>query len=133
MVLRTLSERACHLRAVGELNANRVSGVLIGSANTQRTRVPSDWILAHVHLTSCLILMYRANKILYTANKLAFQQTEGTVTFFNSFVPGQSNSLTKNHVNGCLRPSCFKYYTRAYATTYILSERPRKGCIFSQL
>ena len=27
--------------------------VLIGSANTQRTRVPSDWIWGHVHSTSC--------------------------------------------------------------------------------
>ena len=31
---------------------NRVSGVLIGSSNIRRTRVPNDWILEHVHLTS---------------------------------------------------------------------------------
>ena len=34
-------------------NTNQVSGVLIGSANTQRTSMPSDWILELVHLTSC--------------------------------------------------------------------------------
>ena len=28
------------------LNANRVSGVLIGSANTRRMRVPSDWMFS---------------------------------------------------------------------------------------
>ena len=27
--------------------------VLIGSANTRRTCVPSDWILEHFHVTSC--------------------------------------------------------------------------------
>ena len=36
-----------------ELIANGVSGVLIGSANTRRTCVPSYLILEHVHLTSC--------------------------------------------------------------------------------
>ena len=40
-------------KKTGEQKANRVSGVLIGSANSQRTRVPSYWILEHVHLTSC--------------------------------------------------------------------------------
>ena len=27
-----------------EQNANQVSGVLVGSANTKRTRVTSDWV-----------------------------------------------------------------------------------------
>ena len=36
-----------------ELIANGVSGVLIGSANTRRSCVPSYLILEHVHLTSC--------------------------------------------------------------------------------
>ena len=36
----------------GELNSNRVSGVLIGSANGQRTCASSYWNLKHVHLTS---------------------------------------------------------------------------------
>ena len=49
-----------------EPNANRVSGVLIGSTNTRRvligstntgrTRVPSDWIWEHVRWTSCFEL-----------------------------------------------------------------------------
>ena len=39
---------------ISEPNANPASGVLIGSANTQRARVTSDLILrGHVHLTSC--------------------------------------------------------------------------------
>ena len=38
-------------------NANRIWGVLIGSANTQRTRLSSDWTLEHVHLTSCFDLI----------------------------------------------------------------------------
>ena len=39
---------------IGELNAKRVTGVLIGSANTQRTCVPSYRILEHVQFMSCL-------------------------------------------------------------------------------
>ena len=35
----------------GEPNTNRVSGVLISSANTPRTCVLTDWILEHVRLT----------------------------------------------------------------------------------
>ena len=39
---------------IGELNAKRVTGVLIGCANTQRTCVPSYRILEHVQFMSCL-------------------------------------------------------------------------------
>ena len=44
---------------IGEKNANRVSGVLIGSANTQRTHMISYWVLKHVHLTSSFYLVCR--------------------------------------------------------------------------
>ena len=37
----------------GPPKTNRVSGVLIDSANTRRTLVPSDWYFEHVHLTLC--------------------------------------------------------------------------------
>ena len=41
-------------RTEHEPPANRVSGVLIVCANTQRTNMPSGKIMGHVHLTSCL-------------------------------------------------------------------------------
>ena len=59
-------------------------------------RVSSCWILEHVHLTSCLALVLSGEqcKILYTANKVAFQQNvKETATFCKSFVTGQSNNL----------------------------------------
>ena len=61
--------------------ANRDSGVLIGSANTQRTRVPSDWILERVHLTSCF--------------DCVSTDCERPATTCKSFVIGQTNGLTK--------------------------------------
>ena len=58
----------------GEPNSNRVSGVLIGSVNTQRSLMPSCRTLEHAHLTQCLDFDLRVNKM-HSVNKVAFQQT----------------------------------------------------------
>ena len=55
-----------------EPNSNRVSGVLIGSANiARRTRVPSDWIGA-CWLDFSFLLVCLENEILFTADTVAF-------------------------------------------------------------
>ena len=62
----------------GEPNTKKVSGVLIGSPNTQRTRAPSYWFIC------------RTNRILHTANKVPFHEA------CKSFVFEQTNSSPKS-------------------------------------
>ena len=61
----------------------------------------SYWILEHFNLTSCLILILtcQVNKIIFTVNKIALQQTviEQLCTVCKSFVTGKTNSFTKNY------------------------------------
>ena len=65
-------------KKTGEPNANRVSGVLIGSANARRTRVPCYWVWEHDHLTSCFDYEFDLSgkhDYVHSYNKVAFQLT----------------------------------------------------------
>ena len=43
----------CFHLTLKQKHVNQVSGVLIGSGNTQQTHVPSYWIIEHVCLIMC--------------------------------------------------------------------------------
>ena len=61
----------------GELNANRRSGVFIGSASTRPASTVAVFAgFCNMFICYTLILIRWPNVIQYTVNKVSFQQTE---------------------------------------------------------